>query len=280
MGNFHIWGWLWAVISQWAALATGGIIMGIIALYETLKEKPINKKLMLGVFVFFLLVAMYKAWYDQYEKADAAGKANDAALRQTHEYKLSLDSDTRTINSLLTDLGNEETLRHKIYDLEEQEKTLKSNLAISLEFEQKFRIHDNLWYFLAALGIQEFDDKNYSNSARLLSLSFGTEPQDMQRTMLWPLYSADILMTSPHEDFYEGQFRSNLDFMITEINTALKTNNPQYFYHSESNYLGEEIRNLNKVKADCPITASESAYIDETILKIYNLQPYTTTHAP
>jgi hypothetical protein len=68
--HFNLWDCIWAVVSQWAALATGGFVMGLIALIERIREKPINKKLMLTVFVFFLLVAFYRAWEEQYEKAN------------------------------------------------------------------------------------------------------------------------------------------------------------------------------------------------------------------
>lgn len=62
----HIGKFVSAVIGQWATLATGGLIMGIIALWEKYHSKPIPRKLMLSIFVFFLFVAFFRAWEIEY----------------------------------------------------------------------------------------------------------------------------------------------------------------------------------------------------------------------
>ena len=54
--------------------------------------------------VGFLIMAFYKAWEDQYEKAEAAGKSEDGDLKQTHEFQQTVIAQRNTIDKLTTDL--------------------------------------------------------------------------------------------------------------------------------------------------------------------------------
>src|SRR5450631_1940305 len=103
--NFSVWSQalllFGSIISHWATFATGGAVMGIVALIEKCKEKPIPKKFMLGIFLIFLVFAFYQTWEEQYERADAAGRASDSDLRQTKQYQIRIDKLTDERDGLL-----------------------------------------------------------------------------------------------------------------------------------------------------------------------------------
>jgi hypothetical protein len=94
---------------------------------------------MLCVFIFFLLVAFYRAWEEQYEKAYDAGKANDASLHQTHEYWGIIAEDRKTIDSLTSQIGQ---LHSKIEDIllesDPSAKAVKKKAKILSEQISKF----------------------------------------------------------------------------------------------------------------------------------------------
>jgi hypothetical protein len=61
---------IWAVLSHWQAYATGGVVTGIVNVVERLSGKTLPKKAYALIFViFFLLVAFFLAWHEQYEIA-------------------------------------------------------------------------------------------------------------------------------------------------------------------------------------------------------------------
>jgi hypothetical protein len=53
-----------AVIDHWATLATGGVIMGIIAFLDSI-ERPVRKRLIFWTFICFLGVSFFLAWRDE-----------------------------------------------------------------------------------------------------------------------------------------------------------------------------------------------------------------------
>jgi hypothetical protein len=59
---------LWAVITNWAGYATGGVIVALVALYTLVKEVPIPKKVGIAIALFFLLLAIFTAWRNEYLK--------------------------------------------------------------------------------------------------------------------------------------------------------------------------------------------------------------------
>jgi hypothetical protein len=56
---------LWAVITNWAALTTGGVIVALLALWSLLRQQPIRKSLGIGAALFFLFLAFFNAWREQ-----------------------------------------------------------------------------------------------------------------------------------------------------------------------------------------------------------------------
>src|ERR1700676_1019692 len=60
----------WAVINGWAGYATGGIIVATIALWHTLRNSPISRRVGIIVAIVFLVMAFVKAWQEQNEKAN------------------------------------------------------------------------------------------------------------------------------------------------------------------------------------------------------------------
>src|SRR5947209_1688863 len=63
---------LWAVINNWAGYSTGGIIVAVVALWHLMKSQPIPRKLGLGLAAFFFFLSFFKAWQDQYHRANEA----------------------------------------------------------------------------------------------------------------------------------------------------------------------------------------------------------------
>src|SRR5438445_363346 len=70
----HIWIFFWAVLDNWAGFFTGGIIIAVVAFWLTWKGKAMTRKFLIGLSICFFVMATYKAWEEQYEKADAAVK--------------------------------------------------------------------------------------------------------------------------------------------------------------------------------------------------------------
>ena len=66
-----LWKFLFAIIHNWAAYWTGGIIVALVTLWHTLRGKPIPRKLGIGLAAFFLLLSFFKAWRDQYQRANS-----------------------------------------------------------------------------------------------------------------------------------------------------------------------------------------------------------------
>jgi hypothetical protein len=71
MGEFigNLVEFLWAVINNWAGYATGGLIVALVWLWSTLKQKPVPRKIGVILAIVFLFVAFFNAWLDQKKKA-------------------------------------------------------------------------------------------------------------------------------------------------------------------------------------------------------------------
>jgi hypothetical protein len=67
MGDF-----VWAVITNWAGYATGGVIVALVSLWSLLRKIPPSKKFGVVLALVFLFVALFNAWRDQYVRSHPA----------------------------------------------------------------------------------------------------------------------------------------------------------------------------------------------------------------
>jgi hypothetical protein len=58
----HVWQFVTAVLQQWAALVTGGVIVAVIALYERASERPFAGRLFWAGVIISLVAAVFLAW--------------------------------------------------------------------------------------------------------------------------------------------------------------------------------------------------------------------------
>jgi hypothetical protein len=58
----HIWDFVVAVLRQWGALVTGGVVVAAIAVYEHISGRPIAGRPFLIAVIISLLVAFFLAW--------------------------------------------------------------------------------------------------------------------------------------------------------------------------------------------------------------------------
>ncbi len=58
----HIWDFVRAVLQQWAALVTGGVIVAVIGLYERASERPVAGRLFWAGVIISLGAAVFLAW--------------------------------------------------------------------------------------------------------------------------------------------------------------------------------------------------------------------------
>lgn len=61
----HLWDFALALISQWAALVTGGIVVAVIAFVERIRKKPIAGKLFWAAIIASFFFASFLAWRDE-----------------------------------------------------------------------------------------------------------------------------------------------------------------------------------------------------------------------
>ena len=57
---------LWAVVTNWAGLATGGIIVAVLWLWSTVRQMPISRKFGIALALVFLSLAVFNVWREQY----------------------------------------------------------------------------------------------------------------------------------------------------------------------------------------------------------------------
>jgi hypothetical protein len=73
MRLFYDWvEFLKAVVINWAAYATGGIVVATLGLWSTVRQIPISRKIGIVAALFFLLVAFFHAWREQRDAAVSA----------------------------------------------------------------------------------------------------------------------------------------------------------------------------------------------------------------
>jgi hypothetical protein len=71
---------LWDVLNNWAGYATGGLLVAAFGLWFTWRDKAIPRHIVLALAVVFLLMAIYKAWHDQYAENMVAQEAGSMPL--------------------------------------------------------------------------------------------------------------------------------------------------------------------------------------------------------
>lgn len=57
---------LWAILTNWASLCTGGVVIALIWFWSTLKQLAVPRNVGLGVAAGFLVIAIFNAWREQY----------------------------------------------------------------------------------------------------------------------------------------------------------------------------------------------------------------------
>lgn len=87
-------GFLLAVLNNWAGYATGGMIVATIALYFMWKDRPMGRTIGLGLSVLFLFMAFFKAWKDQKSLVDNAQKEVQKVIGQLTDLTVSRISGT------------------------------------------------------------------------------------------------------------------------------------------------------------------------------------------
>jgi hypothetical protein len=76
---------LWAYLSHWQSYATGGVVTGIIAVFERLSGKQLPKKAYAWIFIIcFSLAAFFMAWREEYKRANNLDHQN-TILTTTNE---------------------------------------------------------------------------------------------------------------------------------------------------------------------------------------------------
>lgn len=101
--------WLRAVFTQWLAGLTGGVLIGLVALYSGLSGVAVPPRVYEIVVVIVLFQAMFLAWREQ----EQLGIASQAELREYREPRLNLEFRPETVGFLqpATHIGGE----HSIY---------------------------------------------------------------------------------------------------------------------------------------------------------------------
>jgi hypothetical protein len=61
---------LWALITTWANLWTGGIIVAAVGVYHIIRERTPTKKTYRQLAILFALLACFNTWRDEYKKTN------------------------------------------------------------------------------------------------------------------------------------------------------------------------------------------------------------------
>ena len=85
--HHHVWLYLLEMVNNWAGYFTGGIIIAVFTVWLAWRGKVMTRKILIGLTILFFIMGSYKAWEDQYERAEAAEKASDNDLQQTRIYQ-------------------------------------------------------------------------------------------------------------------------------------------------------------------------------------------------
>jgi len=88
-------------LSHWQSYATGGVVTGLIAVFERLSGKQLTKKMYAAIFVgIFSLAAFFLAWRDQYTRANDLATESAVAKRES-PFSFSLDNEFASISNTM-----------------------------------------------------------------------------------------------------------------------------------------------------------------------------------
>lgn len=62
----YIWKFIWAVLNNWAGYFTGGIFIAIVTVWFAWRQKTMERKFLKYLLICFLVMAVFKAWKDEY----------------------------------------------------------------------------------------------------------------------------------------------------------------------------------------------------------------------
>jgi hypothetical protein len=111
-----------AVAQKWGTLATGGILIALIGVYEHRKQKAIPWRLYVWISIFFVLIAAFQAWDDEADQNQKLASDNKGLATQ-------LSGLGATIERLQTDNSD---LQSKITALEQKQQSNSQKLAANL----------------------------------------------------------------------------------------------------------------------------------------------------
>lgn len=88
-------------LSHWQSYATGGVVTGLIAVFERLSSKQLTKKVYAAIFIgIFSLAAFFLAWREQYTRANDFATANAITKRES-PFSFSMDNEFASISNTM-----------------------------------------------------------------------------------------------------------------------------------------------------------------------------------
>ena len=79
---------LWAVVNNWAAWTTGGVVVALLWLWSTLRQIPISRKIGVIIALLFLFLSFFNAWREQKHIAEQAVKELEASTKPNFDFWL------------------------------------------------------------------------------------------------------------------------------------------------------------------------------------------------
>lgn len=153
---------LWAVFNNWAGYTTGGVIVALVSLWSTLKQKTIPRKLGVVLGVIFLFLAFFNAWRDQRHSAMDTQKQVDYLSRP--EFVVESENQASSCSNALTTIflavritnhGTDSAVLD--YEAHFQSKTTPSikakTVAPGLVGSLKLRYPNGQWYEIPPSGL-------------------------------------------------------------------------------------------------------------------------------
>jgi hypothetical protein len=87
-------------LSHWQSYATGGVLTGLIAVFERLSGKQLTKKVYAAIFVgIFSVAAFFLAWRDQYTRANIL--ATESSAKKESPFSISPDNEYASISNTI-----------------------------------------------------------------------------------------------------------------------------------------------------------------------------------
>lgn len=135
-----------------------------------------KRNILLAITVLFFAMGAYKAWEEQYEKADAAGKASIAGLHQTKVYQDKFQEKDNLIQSQTTTIQTYQAqlaaCQRKLADIEE------ANDPSAKAVKKRVLILCN--------QLEAFYREYSTNQEALFNQDFGQDMIEQAKTGIWP----------------------------------------------------------------------------------------------